>query len=353
MFSKGKINNIEIKNRIVRAATNEHLGNTEGIITKDYIDVYNNLAKNEVGLIITSHMAINENQKVDKTQVCIQKIENRLLLTKLINEVHKYHCKVIVQLSQGGKFASNVDGQVALTPTKTKISEAMTLKDISRCVENFASSSKIIQDCGADGVQLHIAHGYLLSDFLDPCYNERTDEYGGSLENRYRIICKIISSIKSVCKKDFIVMAKINSTSTVNSLEFLKQQLSICKMMELDGIDAIEVSGVEFAQKNCKIPYFLSEATKIKKQINIPVILVGGFRSYEQIQRAIDQGIDFVSMSRPFICEDDFVLKLMNRENSKCNDCNRCYNIFRTEYKRCNFHDCIISQLEKNFINRE
>lgn len=93
MFSKGKIKNIEIKNRIVRSATNEHLGNIDGIITDDYIDVYSNLAKNDVGLIITSHMAVDEKQRVDETQICIQKFDNKKLLTDLIRKVHKYVVK--------------------------------------------------------------------------------------------------------------------------------------------------------------------------------------------------------------------------------------------------------------------
>ena len=195
MFSKGKIKNIEIKNRIVRSATNEHLGNIDGIITDDYIDVYSNLAKNDVGLIITSHMAVDEKQRVDETQICIQKFDNKKLLTDLIRKVHKYGSKIIVQVSQGGKFSSNVEGQVALTPTETETSKCMNLKDINNCIENFALACKIIQDCGADGVQLHMAHGYLLSDFLDPYNNKRTDKYGGSIENRYRIIHQIVSSI--------------------------------------------------------------------------------------------------------------------------------------------------------------
>ena len=349
MFSKGKIKNIEIKNRIVRSATNEHLGNIDGIITDDYIDVYSNLAKNDVGLIITSHMAVDEKQRVDETQICIQKFDNKKLLTDLIRKVHKYGSKIIVQVSQGGKFSSNVEGQVALTPTETETSKCMNLKDINNCIENFALACKIIQDCGADGVQLHMAHGYLLSDFLDPYNNKRTDKYGGSIENRYRIIHQIVSSIKSSCKKEFIIMAEIKSKSNTNSCQFFEQQLVICKMLELDGVDAIEISGMEFAQKNRKMPYFLSQALQIRKQINIPVVLVGGFHKYAQINQAIEEGIDFVSMSRPFICEDDLVFKLKNRVNSKCSGCNCCYNIFRNEYKRCKFHDNTILQLEKNF----
>ena len=120
-------------------------------------------------------------------------------------------------------------------------------------------------------------------------------------------------------------------------------------MLELDGVDAIEISGMEFAQKNRKMPYFLSQALQIRKQINIPVVLVGGFHKYAQINQAIEEGIDFVSMSRPFICEDDLVFKLKNRVNSKCSGCNCCYNIFRNEYKRCKFHNNTILQLEKNF----
>jgi len=103
MFCKMKINDVIINNRIIRSATNEHLGSLDGLITKEYIKVYSNLAKNGVGLIITSHMAVNRKQRVDETQICVNDQRNFIYLKQLSETVHKYDSKILVQLSQGGK----------------------------------------------------------------------------------------------------------------------------------------------------------------------------------------------------------------------------------------------------------
>lgn len=344
MFSKIKVNKTVIKNRIVRSATNEHLGSLQGLITDEYLRVYSNLATNGVGLIITSHMAVNDTQRVDETQICVNDSNNYSRLKELSKIVHQNGSKILVQLSQGGRKAyfSSVKKSYLCN-----YSTEMSLDEIYSCINNFTLAAKVIENAGFDGIQLHLAHGYLLSDFLDPFYNKRNDEYGGSIKKRYRIVHEIVRSIRSACSSEFILSVKINSTS--KSDVFLDLQMEVCKLLQNDGIDLIEISGMGFAQANKNYPYFLNEALKIRDVVSIPIALVGGFRNIEQINMAIDKGIDLVSLSRPFICEEDLVIKLKEGRDSICNDCNLCYSIYRNSFKRCVFHDTINKQLKLNF----
>lgn len=186
------IKKVEFKNRIVRSATNEHLGSLEGEITKDYRQVYEKLAKSGIGLLITSHMAIDKTQRADITHICVSRTANRKKLKELATNVHQHRAKIIVQLSSGGYRAKNVAGQKAKSPSDMDGSKAMTKEEIRTCVENYVKAVKTVKETGFDGVQIHLAHGYLLSEFLDPFYNKRQDEYGGSVQNRYRIVHEIM-----------------------------------------------------------------------------------------------------------------------------------------------------------------
>lgn len=194
-----------------------------------------------------------------------------------------------------------------------------------------------------------MAHGYLLSEFLDPFYNKRTDNYGGNINNRYRIIHEILMKINKTIEDNFLITAKIDTTSKGEDKEFINQQIQVCKWLERDGIDAIEISGTNFKKFNQPTPYFLENALKIRKEINIPIILVGGFRNINQMNDALERGIDFISMSRPFIADENFIQKLKNGEESICSNCNQCFEIFKTKHKRCALKDDIIYQLEINF----
>lgn len=350
VWNEFDIKNIKLKNRIVRSATNEHLGTIDGIITNSYIDVYKNLANSGVGLIITSNMAVEKTQRADLTHICINEQKNFEKLMSLTIEVHKTRSKIICQISYGGHHASKVVGKKALTPSITEKTIEMTLNDINNCINNYIKTIKLIKEVGFDGVELHLAHGYLLSEFLDPFYNKRNDEYGGTVENRYRIIHQILSGVNQLSlDPNFLVIAKIDSTSKSGNSLFLKDQIDICKLLEKDGIDAIEVSGCDFKKYKQDTPYFLNNALKIKEKVSIPIILVGGFRNSFQINDAISKGINLISMSRPFIADNNFIKKLKNNQTSKCISCNKCFEIYKTSFKHCIFDNEINLQLYENF----
>lgn len=349
IWQKTKIKNIELKNRIVRSATNEHLGTIDGCITDDYINVYHNLAKSGIGLIITSHMAIDKNQRADVTHICVNDSRNKEKLKLLVNTVHKYGSKIIVQISYPGHHGSKMKGQITKTPSEMENTKSLTIEEIKQYVKNHVKTIELIQELGFDGVQMHIAHGYLLSEFLDPFYNKRTDDYGGNMENRYRIIHEILEQAMNVVKPNFTIIAKIDTVSKNEDSNFMNQQIEVCKWLEKDGIDAIEISGSNFKKLNQTNPYFFENALKIRKETNIPIILVGGFRNINQMNNALEYGIDFISMSRPFIADEKFIYKLKNNEESICTNCNKCFEVFKTQHKRCILRNDIIHQLEINF----
>ncbi len=352
VFEKTKIKNTELKNRIVRSATNEHLGNFDGSITNDYIKVYKNLSKNEVGLIITSQLSVNKTQRADITHICVDNPDNIEKFKLLTSKVHNNGSKILGQISYGGHRANNISTNVAKSPSGINNSVAMTQNDIFECIQDYTLATKTLQETGFDGVQLHLAHQYLFSEFLDPFYNKRTDNYGGTVENRYRIIHELLLEIKKIITPNFLVTVKINVTSKdSNYKNFLEDQIQVCKWLEKDGVDAIEISGCDYRQFNQQTPYYLVPALKIKSEISIPIILVGGFRNINQIDNALNSGIDFISMCRPFIAEEDFIKKLKNHQTSKCITCNKCFEIFKTKHTRCVFRNDIIPQLEKNFPN--
>ncbi len=171
----------------------------------------------------------------------------------------------------------------------------------------------------------------------------------GNVNNRYQIIHEILMQINKIVEDKFVITAKIDTVSKNEDKEFINQQVQVCKWLERDGIDAIEISGSNFKKLNQTTPYFLDNALKIKDKINIPIILVGGFRNINQMNNALEKGIDFISMSRPFIADENFIQKLRNNEDSICINCNQCFEIFKTQHKRCILRDDIIHQLEINF----
>lgn len=354
LWQEYNIKNIVLKNRIVRAATNEHLGSVDGMVTDAYINTYKTLASSGIGLIITSHMAIDKNERADLTHICINEPENFDKLRLLTSEIHKTDTKIICQISYGGYRAIKIAGNNCMTPSGNDGTREMSIKDIEDCINNHVKTIRLIKKLGFDGVELHLAHGYLLNEFLDPFYNKRTDEYGGTTQNRYKIVHQILSKINDLLlDPNFLVIVKVASSTQDSDPLFLNDCITICKYLKQDKVDAIEVSGNDYKGYKQNIPYFLDNALKIKKEVNIPIILVGGFRDKEQINIAIDRGIDLVSMSRPFITDKNFMARLKNNQASKCISCNKCFDIYKKLYKHCIFDKEIDLQLYENFSKNE
>jgi len=220
-----------------------------------------------------------------------------------------------------------------------KVWPEMTAGDIQELIEAFGLAAQRAKKAGFDGVQIHAAHGYLMNQFLSPLFNKRSDAYGGSVENRYQILREVLKKIRSRVGSGFPVLIKLNSQDFVERGLTLEDSLKIGRLLQEDGIDAIELSGGTFQSGQLmpsrvgitneeKEAYFLEAAKVFKETIKVPLILVGGIRSLPVAQRIIEQGwADYISMSRPFIRESGLIKRWKSGDPRKasCLSDNQCF----------------------------
>ncbi|MBO4887140.1 MAG: NADH:flavin oxidoreductase [Firmicutes bacterium] len=328
LFTEGRIGKKRAKNRIVRSATNDHLANLDGTISDEQVALYETMAKNHVGTIITGHFGIDENHKAAINQPLLT--DDRFIAgaKRLADAVHLYGSLIYGQLSQGGIKCYDRPFDI----------NTVSVDELEKTVGQFADAAFRLKQAGYDGAQIHLAHGYFLANVLDDTVNLRTDAYGGSPENRFRLVGEILEAVREKCGEDFSVIVKLSAnneqlTPYDDTLLYYAKKLAEC------GIDAIELSGSNFS----KFPrdaskYFLREALLIKEQVDLPIILVGGVSEKTAMEEVLAQGIEFVSCSRAFICEPEFVTNLMNgAEKSRCVKCWGCFRLYNTKHKNCVF----------------
>ena len=340
LWEPAEIGPLKLKNRVIRSATNEHFSTSAGGLTRLWAETQIEYAHNEVGLVITGHMSVDRTQRADEGQPVIDDHIDISLLQHASLGVHNNGGCLLAQISHSGLKASvGVNGHPAKGPIDFDYGELDTL------VQQFVTAAIQCQKGGLDGVQVHTAHGYLLSSFLNPNENRRTDDYGGSLENRFRIIHRIIRSIRDACGSNFAILVKADANGCGNLHELLT-------MFQKAGVDGVEISGVDFAMRNGeKEPFYLQDVLAIKEGISLPISLVGGVFSRQKAEEILSTGIHFVSFSRALICEPDFIARMKAgiQNESKCLACNNCYSIYRKRYVRCVQHEAEIPLLKSLF----
>jgi 2,4-dienoyl-CoA reductase-like NADH-dependent reductase (Old Yellow Enzyme family) len=346
LFESTSINGMNLSNRFVRSATWEGLATTDGAVTPKLIERMVELAKGGVGLIISSHTYISKEGQGTPWQLGIYKDELNQGLKELTVAVHEDGGKIILQLAHAGNYAeesltkqpplvvSNFEG---LAETERK---EITKDEIKKLIEAYTIAAERAKKAGFDGVQIHSAHGYLLSQFLSPVFNKRQDEYGGSIDNRVRIHLEIYQSVRKVVGKNFPILIKMNCGDFVENGLDIKESIQVAKLVTSAGFNAIELSGGVIRtgklspsrpgiNSQAKEAYFQKYAHEIKNEIAIPLILVGGIRSFEIAEKIILEGTaDYISMSRPFIREPDLINRWQSgdREKAKCISDNLCFN---------------------------
>ncbi|MFW6052866.1 MAG: NADH:flavin oxidoreductase [Desulfosalsimonas sp.] len=344
LFETTQINTLTLANRFVRSATYEGLAEEDGAVATALSKMMVDLAKGGVGLIISSHAYVSRQGKAGPGQLGAYKDELVSGLSKMADAVHDAGGKILLQLAHAGYHAyTPATGQPPCAPSDLGISKtprhALTAEEIAQIKENFALAAQRAKTAGFDGVQIHAAHGYLLSQFLSPYYNRRTDEYGGSIENRARAPIEVLQAVRQTVGENYPVLIKMNCRDFhENGLE-LEDSLKAAQMVEENGIDAIELSGGLLINKQFtpsrpgkrsenQKPYYEGEAMEFKKKINVPLILVGGNRSYATAERLVSQGTtDYIAMARPLIREPGIVNRWEsgNLEDSACISDNQCY----------------------------
>lgn len=345
----GSTGSMVVKNRFVRSATNDFMGNKDGSISDRELDLYKMLAANDVGLIITGQAYVQHpTGKAGARQNAI--FDDRFIegYRKLADVVHEHGAKLVMQVSHAGRQSLSAlkDGvspvaPSAVTDTSTGITpRALTEEEIWPWVDDFATAMVRARSAGCDGVQLHLAHGYGLSQFISPYTNRRQDEWGGSIENRTRILREIMVRGRQLVGDEYPVLVKLNSTDGFDGPGYLSMDdvLYTAKLLDELGVSAIEVSGGINETQQVSLPSditgpeqeagFSAAAQAIKAAVSVPVILVGGLRSLSVMESVVTSGIcNMVSLCRPFIQEPDLVVRFRNGQTkAACTSCNACFN---------------------------
>jgi 2,4-dienoyl-CoA reductase-like NADH-dependent reductase (Old Yellow Enzyme family) len=372
VFTPAHIGQLEIKNRLVRSATYESAATSKGEVSDFLVDLYRTLAKGGVGLIITGYAGVYSKALGPDLSIRADNDDFIASLRKIPQAVHEAapDCRVILQLVHPGRQVIHLQDTAKLMPvlppaltayiqkhpevmappreappvveptapsavydaTFDRTPRALTLDEIKEIIEAFAEGVRRAQEAGFDGVQLHAAHGYLLSSFLSPRTNQREDQYGGSTENRSRIIKDIYQRARRKVGDRFSILIKINTTDFLPGGVDLNEAVRVGKLFSEVGFAAIETSGGTWwealTRKKDQEAYFLPGAKALKEKTNATVIAVGGFRSFSKVEEVLNsKAVDFVSMCRPLIRQPDLPILWRSGEGpdkAECISCNAC-----------------------------
>jgi len=356
LFESTIINGMKLKNRFVRSATYEAMAGFDGSVTKKLLNCMAELARGEVGLIITGHTHVIKEGQAGPRQMGIYSDEMIRGLKQVTSIVHENGGLVAAQLAHAGMRGIGKDDAAPLGPSDVfkdgnKKASAMTTDDIQRTVKAFGDAARRAVKSGFDAIEIHAAHGYLLSQFLSPYYNKRKDDYGGSLENRARLLVKVYEAIRQRVGNFFPVLIKINSEDFLEDGMTVAETIKVCHMLEDRGMDAIEMSGGTFesgklipsrigtSKSEDREVYYRKAAEIFKKEIGIPLILVGGFLSFNIAEEVItSQLADYVALARPLIREPDLIKRWSkgDRKKASCISCNKCFStLFMKEALHC------------------
>ena len=345
LFESSEINGMQLANRFVRSATWEGMAADDGAATPKLIGLMADLAGGGVGLIISGHTYVSPEGQAGPWQLGVYKDELLTGLSEMAKTVHDNGGKIVMQLAHSGLTASpDLTGQDPIGPSPLQDPDVppgreMSEADIAGVVAAFADGAKRAQSAGFDGVQIHGAHGYLLSEFLSPFFNRRQDQYGGSIENRARIVIEVLRAVRDTVGTDYPVLIKMNCQDFFEDGLSLEDSVKVAVMLAEEGIDAIEISGgtprsgklgaarvgIKTEEKEA---YFQNEAKAFRENVDVPLILVGGNRSPRVAERIINGGIaDYISMCRPFIREPDLINRWKSGDLARatCASDNMCF----------------------------
>lgn len=347
LFEKSSINGLSLANRFIYSATWDGNADDDGFCTQSNIEMLAGRAQGGVGMIITGMAFVQADGRAAPWQLAVHRDEFIPGLGEMTQAVHNAKGKVILQLAHGGCYApSALTGHETVGPSANETDKfpqcrEISLQEIDQVVEAFGKAAGRAKKAGFDGVQLHAAHGYLLSEFLSPFFNQRADNYGGSVENRARILLEVYQAVRNEVGEEYPVFVKINSEDFIEGGLTVVEMLQVCAALEKAGIDAIEMSGgtiyASGAYSSCRVGvldlpekevYYKDAAVSYKERIGTPLMLVGGIHSFGVAEHLIRDGVaDFISICRPLIREPNLIKRWEagDTETPTCVYCNGCF----------------------------
>lgn len=351
LFEKGKIGNVEVKNRLVMTPMGTNLAELDGTVGPAMLAYFEERAKGGCGLIMPEICRVNDVTGAGMFRQLSATSDRHIPgLAKLATTVHKYGSKIFIQLHHPGRegVSALIGGQpcVSASDRMCNVSKQetrpMTLDEIHELVGQFGDAALRCKKAGIDGIELHCAHGYLLQQFLSPYTNKRTDEYGGTFENRMRIVLEIIEDIRRKCGPDFPLGCRVSVDEFLDTIGVtedyihIQDGIKICKTLEAAGVDFIDVSCALYETGLMAIePVSFPQGWRkpfvkaVKDNISVPVIAVSSIREPAVAESFLDEGVvDFVGMGRSWLADPEWGRKVQEgRENElkKCINCLRCF----------------------------
>lgn len=355
LFDQTWLAGIKLKNRCFRSATNDGLADERGHMTEKLFKVYEDLARGGVAAIVTGLMYVTDLEQPYPGQMGIYDDSFLAEYEKLATMGHKYKAAIIAQLAGLGSQTSSNAGKVMWGPSAIEdlgfktVPKEMSVADIRLVQSAFAAAALRAKKAGLDGVQMHVAHGYLLSKFLTPYYNRRRDGYGGSIENRARMILETYQAIRAEVGPEYPVLVKINCDDFMGQGMTFADCQYVGRKLAKAGINAIEISGGSRSSRpnegfsrtltSGQEPYFKPYAAKVAQEVDVPVIAVGGNRDLPAAEKILQEtAIEYLAFCRPLIRESDLINRWQSgdRAPAKCCSCNKC---FRRGGTKCIFND--------------
>lgn len=335
-------NGTRIKNRFLNSAMSEQLADKDHNPTKELARLYEIWASGGTGLNITGNVMVDRSALGEPKNIVLDGKSDLGLFESWTNAGKRHDTHLWVQLNHPGKQTPSFLAKTPVAPSAVPLGKglekvfnlprALSEEDIFKIIDQFGTSAGLAKDVGFSGVQIHGAHGYLVSQFLSPRHNHRTDQWGGSLENRSRFIIEVFRAIRNAVGDDFPVGIKLNSADFMKSGFSPEDSVQVALVLEEEGIDLIEISGGTYESPSMmgsrvkdstrkREAYFLDYAEKLKKVIQIPLVVTGGFRSGSAMEGALQSGVtDMVGLARPLAVEPDF-------PNQVIEDINTCSNL--------------------------
>lgn len=322
-------NGTTIKNRFFKSAMSEGMGTRDFQPKKNIATLYKRWAEGGTGLIITGNIMVDPKGTAEPGNIVFDKNSNMEILKNWANQGQQHGAKVMVQLNHPGKQVPKTIAKETVAPSAVPLGNglnklfstprALTTSEVEELVQKFVTSAKVAKEAGFSGVQIHAAHGYLISQFLSPHDNRRTDKYGGSLENRMRFLKEIYLGMREELGKDFTIGIKINSTDFKE--DGLTEEDSLKTIIELAnlGLDFVEISGGTYERpammgatsKSTNQVFFAEYSKKLKQKIEIPVVVTGGIRSINAMNTLLnDNTTDFIGIARPLTIDPNIPNKI-------------------------------------------
>ena len=318
LFSAFFLKGLKIKNRLVRSAMETGMGDLTGHVTVDILNTYRKAAEGGVGLIITEAIGVHPLGRSFHEQIAAWEDKNVPGLKQLSDEIHIHGegAVVFAQLQSAGASGwgysyGQVDTEISL--------DTMPEEQIGTLIQSFGEAAARIKKAGFDGIEFHGGHGYIISQFLSPAVNNRTDKWGGSLEKRMRFPLEIYRAVRQQVGNDFPVGIKMNTADYLPGGHWVEDTFKIAKRFAEEGFDFIEASGgmgfmtelrESLRKKVGEKEYYFSEAVNkfvdVLKGTDTALMVVGGIGSPRVMEKLLGQGVDFISLARPWLCEPDF-----------------------------------------------